>query len=145
MRTYLSFWIFFSYSLLISSPSALVPFTLRSCESTRHSLCRIFTVFLQNLPAKNNMSVHSWTDSCECWLGCEVTGRLDEQNWTSMIWFMQVWPMRRFEYRLLRLQFRLIKAEKDVIVWKQGSVLKKNFERKFLLLPKLTSWKIIKV
>ena len=47
--------------------------------------------------------------------------------------------MRRFEYRLLRLQFRLIKAEKDVIVWKQGSVLKKNFERKFLLLPKLTS------
>ena len=35
----------------------------------------------------------------------------------------------------------LIKAEKDVLVWKQGSVLKENFERKFLLLPKLTSWK----
>ena len=35
--------------------------------------------------------------------------------------------------------FRLIKTEKDVLVWKQGSVLKENFERKFSLLPKLTS------
>ena len=34
--------------------------------------------------------------------------------------------------------FRLIKTEKDVLVWKQGSVLKENFKLKFLLLPKLT-------
>ena len=29
--------------------------------------------------------------------------------------------------------FRLIKTEKDVLVWKQGSVLKENFERKFFV------------
>ena len=29
-----------------------------------------------------------------------------------------------------------MKAEKGVLVWKQDSVLKENFERKFLLLPK---------
>ena len=41
--------------------------------------------------------------------------------------------MQCFEYQLLRVEFRLIKAEKDVIVWKQGSVLKENFERKFFV------------
>ena len=52
---------------------------------------------------------------------CEVTGRLDEQ--IEQVWFcLWVWRMQCFECRLLRLEFLLIKAEKDILVWKQGSV-----------------------
>ena len=71
-------------------------------------------------------------------------GRID---WTTVIWFIRVWRMKRFGYRLLRLEFKfwLMKAEKDVLVWKQACRVvfwKGNFECKFLLLPKtkLTSW-----
>ena len=39
----------------------------------------------------------------------------------------------------------MIKAEKDVLVWKQGSVFKENFERKFSLLSKLISLKFLTV